>query len=75
MISALSVDGACENTGTATEFTDHPLTIGPSSPKVEGARHWLEVTHFTFLYQVTHICMTLGTSCHLISISGIWSKK
>lgn len=69
------MERVCEDAGTATEFAEHPLTLGPPTSKVEGARYLLEVRHSTFLYQVTHIDGTLGTSCRLISISEIWSKK
>lgn len=75
MLAPLSMERVCEVAGTATEFTEHPLILGLPSSIAEGARCWLEVKHSTFLYEVTHIYMTLGTSCHLISISGVWSKK
>lgn len=71
MLAPLSMERVCEVAGTATEFTEHPLILGLPSSIAEGARCWLEVKHSTFLYEVTHIYMTLG---HILSLNfHFWS--
>ena len=64
-ITPLSTEIVCKDAGTATRV--HRASFSPlvfSLSRAEGARCWLNIRHFTFLYQIT----TYTRPWHILSL-------